>query len=238
MPNAARSTVKTIFEELRLELIERYRPGDLLPNERLLAERFSVSRNTIREVVIFLEAYGLIEKTQRGPRVRAPDAESMFRIVSQVFDRDPAVYRDVLHFRRLIEIGLLPEVLDHITDDEIAALERHAADLDSRPTTRERAEADFRFHAAIVEASRNVMITKLYKAMAQPLIFYLEVGKSNRGIGPATINHHRRIVAALRQRSYRKLLEACEAHFSFSAQVLDQETGERAAPLDEKESRP
>ncbi|MCF8480417.1 MAG: FCD domain-containing protein [Rhodospirillum sp.] len=223
------SAVRAIFEELRVELIERCQPGDMLPNERLLAERFGVSRNTIREVIIFLEAYGLVEKTQRGPRVRAPDAESMFRIVSQVFDRSPAAYRDVLHFRRLIEIGLLPDVLDHITDEEIDVLERQAEEMDEHATIRERAEADFRFHALIVDAARNLVISKLYEAMAQPMIFYLEVGKSNRGIGPTTINRHRRIVEALRDRSYRKLLEASEEHFRFSAQVLDQETATEVA---------
>ncbi|GAB3456305.1 FadR/GntR family transcriptional regulator [Insolitispirillum peregrinum] len=224
MSGTATSTVKTIFERLRLELVEQYHPGDLLPNERLLAERFGVSRNTIREVVIFLEAYGLVEKTQRGPRVRAPDAEAMFRIVSQMFDRSPQAYNDVLHFRRLIEIGTLPEVVDHITDDEIRDLERCALLMEQAPTIREAAEADFRFHAMMVVASRNVILAKLYEAMAQPLMYYLEIGKSNRGLESTTSNHHRSIIDALKARSYRLLRDACEDHFRFSAKVLDQET--------------
>lgn len=224
MSASTNSTVKTIFEQLRNELVERYRPGDLLPNERLLAERFNVSRNTIREVVIFLEAYGLVEKTQRGPKVRAPNAEAMFRIVSQMFDRSPEAYNDVLHFRRLIEVGTLPEVIDYITDAELAELENCAAEIDGKPTIREAAESDFRFHFIMVRASRNVILTKLYEAMAQPLIYYLEIGKSNIRLGATTADNHRRIIDALRERSYRKLVEACEDHFRFSAWVLDEET--------------
>jgi DNA-binding FadR family transcriptional regulator len=81
----------------------------------------------------------------------------------------------------------------------------------------------------MVEASRNIIVTKLYDAMAQPLIFYTEVGKSNHVLGPTTIDQHRQIVTALRERSYRKLRNACEEHFRFSAEVLDRETAGQSA---------
>ncbi|MGQ9369083.1 FadR/GntR family transcriptional regulator [Azospirillum sp. ST 5-10] len=218
------STVKAIFEELRKEIPERYRPGDLLPNERLLAERFGVGRNTIREVIVFLEAYGFVEKTQRGPRVCAPDVEAMFRILEQCFDRSVKTCREMLQFRRLIEVGILPEVVDLISDEEIALLDRLADEMEHQLTVREAAEIDFRFHATIVAASRNTMLQKMYQAMAQPMIYYLEIGKSNATIAPTTVNHHRQIVAALRERSYRKALEACSSHFNFSESVFNEES--------------
>ncbi|WP_353860401.1 FadR/GntR family transcriptional regulator [Azospirillum formosense] len=224
------STVKAIFEELRKEIPERYQPGDLLPNERLLAERFGVSRNTIREVIIFLEAYGLVEKTQRGPRVSRPDIEAMFRILDQCFDRSVKTCREVLQFRRIIEIGVLPEVVRHITDAEIDGLNRLAEDMEHQLTVREAAEVDFRFHAAIVAASRNSMLQKMYQAMSQPMIYYMEIGKSNAVIGPTTVDYHRQIIAALRERSVEKAVEASNAHFHFSESVFNQEAQPSAAP--------
>lgn len=218
------STVKAIFEELRKEIPERYRPGDMLPNERLLAERFSVSRNTIREVIIFLEAYGLVEKTKRGSRVSKPDIEAMFRVIDQCFDRSIKTCREVLQFRRIIETGIMHDVVDLITDAEVDNLERLADDLERQLTVREAAEADFRFHAAIVAASGNTMLQKMYQAMSQAMIYYLEIGKSNVTIAPATVNYHREIVAALRERSHSRALAASNAHYGFSESVFNQET--------------
>lgn len=219
------SVVRTIFEELRKEVAERYRPGDLLPNERLLGERFGVSRNTIREVVIFLEAYGLVEKTKKGPRVCAPDVEAMFRILDQCFDRSLKTCREVLMFRRLIEVGVLPEVIEQITDEEIDRLERLTEELERAMTAREAAEIDFRFHSIIVGASRNGMLQRMYEAMSQPIIFYLEIGKSNKKITNPTTGNHKKIVDALRERSYRKAFDASNAHFNFSESIFIQESG-------------
>lgn len=69
---AGQSAVEDIRETLRREIVERMEVGDLLPNERELAERFGVARNTVRETMIHLEAFGLIEKTRRAPASASP----------------------------------------------------------------------------------------------------------------------------------------------------------------------
>lgn len=57
---AGQTAVEDLREMLRQEIVERMQIGDLLPNERELAERFGVARNTVRETMIHLEALGLI----------------------------------------------------------------------------------------------------------------------------------------------------------------------------------
>ena len=99
----AKSTVEEIRDVLRREIAESYRPGDLMPNERELAERFDVSRNTIRETMIHLEALSLIEKTKRGAKVRTPDFGVMFQELTDHFDTSARSFTDVLNFRRINE---------------------------------------------------------------------------------------------------------------------------------------
>ena len=57
---------KAIAEALRSDLAEgRYRPGDKLPTEAALAERFGVNRHTVRHGISKLVEEGLI-RTRRG----------------------------------------------------------------------------------------------------------------------------------------------------------------------------
>lgn len=58
---------------LRGELGERYRPGDWLPAEDQLADRFQVNRHTLRRAVEALQEEGLVLRQQgRGTMVLAP----------------------------------------------------------------------------------------------------------------------------------------------------------------------
>ncbi|MEH0072499.1 GntR family transcriptional regulator [Pannonibacter sp. Pt2-lr] len=100
---AGLSAVEDIREVLRREIVERMQVGDLLPNERDLAERFGVARNTVRETMIHLEAFGLIEKTRRGAKVRKPDFDPIFSVFAQHFDNSAKTLEDVLNFRRILK---------------------------------------------------------------------------------------------------------------------------------------
>lgn len=61
-----------VHEQLRQEILGgRLRPGDAVPSERLLAERFAVNRHAVREALKRLEQAGLVQISQGGPtRVR------------------------------------------------------------------------------------------------------------------------------------------------------------------------
>ena len=215
------SAVQHMLEVLKKEIQSQYSPGDILPNERELAERFDVSRNTVREALIFLEAYQLIEKTQRGPRVREPGFEPMFHIVSDAFSPTSKTAQDVLRFRRVVEYGVLPDVIINVTDADITNMEAAIARMDRAHTVREAAQADHDFHAAMLHASDNKVFQQLYKVMAATLVYYLEIGKSDSAHNATASAQHRRIVDALRARSLERLQDAVREHFEHSECVRE-----------------
>lgn len=208
------STVQNIVDSIRSDIRQNYRPGSLLPNERQIAERFGVGRNTVREALIHLEAFGLIEKTQRGPRVCAPNVAAVFHVMDQYFDRSLKTCQDLLDFRRMIDIGVLQGVVENITDADIAALEEQVRRMGDALTAHEAALADYAFHSEIIRISGNGVLAKLYKVLEHTLVFYMEIGKS--GNGARTSAQHGAILEALRQRSLRAAQQAFDEHYGYS----------------------
>jgi len=223
------SAVQGVVARLRADIRQNYQPGDLLKNERLIAEAFGVSRNTVREALIHLEAFGLIEKTQRGPRVCAPDVGAVFHVMDQYFDRSLKTCLDLLNFRRMIDIGALPRVVERVTEADILRLEGYLAQMRSALTAHEDALADYAFHNEIVRISGNHVLETLYKVLSNTLVFYMEIGKANPVNREKTIEDHGAIIRGLRDRALDAATKAFSEHYDYSERSV-RAAYEKAAP--------
>lgn len=138
-----------------LELIEsgEFPPGSRLPGERDLAERFKVSRVTIREAEIALEAKGRITiKTGSGVYVlpRPERARDALPDVS-AFDLTAA--------RAVIEAEAAALAAVRVSDGELGELERWVEAMSGPDVSDEDAgEADRRFHLAIAHIAGNPVV--------------------------------------------------------------------------------
>ncbi|MFN4156229.1 MAG: FadR/GntR family transcriptional regulator [Paracoccaceae bacterium] len=214
------SAVEEIRETLRREIVDLYQVGDVLPCERDLAERFDVSRNTIRETMIHLEAFQLVRKTKRGAQVSKPDFDTMFRGFTQFFGTSTQTFTDVLNFRRIVETGAGPLITHNATDDCIARMADANRRMQQALTTSEAAEWDYRFHLALVDASRNDVLSRMYRVMSVPLRYYLEVGKSHTPATTTAHEQHAQIIDALHRRDSEALTRTLSAHFQHSSDTL------------------
>lgn len=139
----------TIAEKLG-ELIDQgvFPAGSRLPGERELAERFDVSRVTIREAEIALQAVGRIEiKTGAGV------------YVCEQQPRDAGALPEVSSFelteaRSLIEAEAAALAAKQITEQDLAKLTALIGDMQSPDEAISNA-ADGEFHATIARASGN-----------------------------------------------------------------------------------
>ena len=217
---AGLSAVEDIREILRREIVETMRADDMLPNERELAERFNVSRNTVRETMIHLEAFGLIEKTKRGARVRKRDLDPIFNLIAQQLDNSPKTLVDVLNFRRIVETGAAPLVASSTAEDVAAAMERANERMGQALTASDAAVHDHDFHFHLVEGAGNAVLTRMYRVLSTSLKFYLEVGKSRNHDTAAAYAQHKDIIACLRAHDTVALVAALNRHFDHSGAVL------------------
>ena len=228
----ASSSVDSITERVRQLMCERRLvAGDALPAERDLAELFGVSRNTIRESLRVLEAYGVIERGRRGAVVRKTGTDMLLRAATFQIPFERAAYVDVQAFRHVVEVGHAAAILRHVTPANIAGLRRiNTSILDDIPV-HVVAESDFNFHVELMRCSGNDTVVKVFSALSAQLREVMRIGKDWDG-RLITVEGHNRILDALESRSLDALQQAFRAHFEDSLRnVRDDSASNSGNPI-------
>lgn len=143
-----------VAEKIRKMIDEvPYPPGSRLPGERELAESFDVSRVTIREAEIALQALGVIEiKTGSGAYVLSRESSTGNHLpIVSAFELTEA--------RLLFEAEAAARAAQEITDETLAELDALVQKMgDSSLSEQETEDADRDFHLAIAAATGNKVI--------------------------------------------------------------------------------
>ena len=202
--------------EKMLDLINsgEYPAGGRLPPERELAERFSVSRPTVREAMIALEALERVNvKTGSGVYVlEHPDlGGSAYQNISPF---------ELTEARALIEGEAVALAANMITAEELEQLEQSLHDMAQENETGDLADgdADRAFHHLIAEATRNKMIMLITDQLWHVRNHAPQVHKAYKSIceedGLKRVEEHREIYEALVQRDADAARKAMHLHFS------------------------
>ena len=183
--------------------------GGRLPPERELAERFSVSRPSIREAIIALEVLDRVEvKTGSGVYVLPFEASA---------DRyDPSISAfELTEARALIEGEAAALAATMITDDQLEELDGalyEMADAD------EHEAADRRFHEIISLSTNNKMLIRITRELWDVRENAPIVHKAYQAIcetdGPARVQEHKEILDALKSRDATAARKAMHGHFA------------------------
>lgn len=223
-PIARRKLSDEVFDRLtRMITSGEVKPGDAMPSERELMERFGVGRPAIREAMQALAGLGLLT-INHGERARVCALTA--RSVTQQIDMAAQIMlatspRSLEHLkgaRIFFERGMAREAASRATAADIAALERliveQRAALGDADTF---IAADMAFHAAIAGISGNPIFTAVSEAMLGWLKeFHTEMliwsGKER-----FTLAEHEAIVATLVARDPAAAERAMTEHLGRSA---------------------
>jgi GntR family hexuronate regulon transcriptional repressor len=202
-----------------------YGRGKRLPSERDLAEKFKVSRPTIREAMIALEIRGLVEARHGSGVFVTMQAGSIVEA-----EGGPAPELDIGVFelteaRCLLEGESAALAATVITNEEIETLERlltQMADKNARESEVEM--ADRQFHVAIAQATQNSAIVSVvenlwdmrYKSILCRTMLARAAAVSVRPV----VDEHRAILAALRARDPQKARKAMRSHLNKVIEAL------------------
>lgn len=199
-------------------------PGDRLPPERILGERFGVSRTVIREAVRSLAAKGLVEvRSGSGSvvaRVEAPAVAETIRLYIQ----GASIGHDLVdELRRIVEVQAAGLAAERATEADLAELSaRLQAMAGVIDEPRERAVQDVEFHRGVAHATRNPLLVVLLDAIVEPLLAIREGTLGLPGRAQRALDAHARILERIAERDGDGAREAMRAHLADSRQVWEE----------------
>jgi len=197
-----------IYEEIIRQVKQmiaegRLKTGDRLPPERDLAEKFVVSRTSVREALRALESLGLIEiRPGEGTFVREVSVEALIEPLALAMLSQREATAELFEARRLLEPIIAGLAAQRATPEEIQEMERILEEQAKEIAAgKSGVMQDAEFHAAISSAAHNRAITRLVHAIMDLLTQSREESLNTPGRVRRSHEDHRRILAAISERN-------------------------------------
>ena len=199
--------IKTYISEYKLKV------GDTLPSERDLGKMFGSARNTVREAIRILKAYGVIDvKPKVGAIIVNRHMDAALDLFSFQITMSHEIFTDIQGFRRLVEIGLVDQLFENLTNTNLLKLHKiNDAILLSRSPS-ESAQFDFNFHSTMLSYAGNDTVLAVYNTMKSIILRLMETGKHEDGL-LRTHEQHLLILNMLKNRDRLGFKYHMSAHF-------------------------
>jgi GntR family transcriptional repressor for pyruvate dehydrogenase complex len=192
-----------IVRQIKAMIAEgRLASGDRLPPERELADKFLVSRTSVREALRSLESLGLVEiRPGEGTFIREASIDRLVEPLALVMASQREALAELFEARRLLEPAIAGLAAMRATPDETQEMERileeQAAEIEAGRTG---LAQDANFHDAIGRAAHNDAITRIAHAVMDLLRQSREESLNTPGRRHRSHEDHRRILRAIIQR--------------------------------------
>ena len=196
----------------------RYEDGERLPSERALSERFSVSRNALREALSTLEALRVVEaRPNSGIYLRRIATDTSFETIVLLSEMGatptPQDVQETLEARWPLEMRAVQLACERREDADLRNIEAILAE--TRLILAERGnifQLDTEFHLAIIRSTHNDVLVRLLNSfyrMSESRRFAL-FADAKRGTESA--KQHERIYEAIRNRDAASAASLMDAH--------------------------
>ena len=207
-----------IVEQVR-ELIRQGRltEGDRLPPERELAERFGVSRVTVRDGLRALEATGLLEikvGANGGAFVQAPTSATAGQGMSDMLLMAALTPEDVAEARLVLELNTVALAVNKADADDIASLRSLCARAEEMiGGGAYDVQMSWEFHELLARATHNAAIELLTGSFRGPLsMARLRAREEPSAANRATVAEHMAIVEEIEARDVAGARSAIARH--------------------------
>jgi GntR family transcriptional repressor for pyruvate dehydrogenase complex len=204
-----------VADRIRVLMLDGTFPrGEPLPSERHLAERFGVSRGSIRDALRTLETIGLLE-TRHGQGT-FPHELSVDRLVAplaSVMAYRPDLQDELLDVRRMFEPAVARVAAQRATEEDLADLQRILdAQRQKLNAGKSAIVEDTAFHAILARSTRNRVVMSIMATLNNLLVESRTQSLEQKGRPARSIEGHEAVVAALRRRDAEGASQAMYNH--------------------------
>jgi GntR family transcriptional repressor for pyruvate dehydrogenase complex len=217
------SPVDKIIGQLKqLITTGQLQPGDRLPAERILAEKFGVGRSYVREAILKLEFYGLLRTNpQSGTYVSGLSIKVLDNIITDIIKFNKEDFNALLEARYYLELDAVKLAAERRTEQDLINLKEAMIDYENKTNNNQDAiQEDMLFHIAIARASKNSVIESMILILIPDLIKSIVENKicgDNRG--KLAIAEHRNILLAIENKDIDAAENAVAAHLNDMFQI-------------------
>lgn len=231
------SPVDKIIGQLKQLIISgQLKPGDRLPAERVLSERFGLGRSYIREAILKLEFYGLLKTNpQSGTYVAGLSINVIDNIISDIIKFNKDDFNALIEARYHLELNAVKLAAERRSDEDLESIKSAMEAYESKVSVGgDAVEEDMVFHIKIAKATKNSVIESMILILVPDLIKNIVENKicgDNRA--KTAIEEHRMIYAAIESQDMTKAEAAMAGHLDeiwqiskagFAAQSIINET--------------
>lgn len=212
---------KTITEERVVlchikELLDtgRLQPGDRLPSERKLAERFSVSRAHVRSAFQTLESYGIVKTyPQSGTEISDYKLSVLQSLMDNKLEVDTFDFYSLVYVRVLLEAEAIRLCATNRSGEDIKVMQGALDEFAQSLSTESQDERDFAFHLSIARASHNPVISSLLLLISPDVLKYYRAYKACTVPPTSVLQEHRDMLQCIIDQDPDAAEECLRHHF-------------------------
>ncbi|MCF6181276.1 FadR/GntR family transcriptional regulator [Lutibacter sp.] len=192
-------------------------PEDKLPSERMLSEKFEVTRSNVREAIQKLEYYGLLKSIpQSGTFVANIGVIALNGMVDDILSLQDPNFKALVETRILLELKSAGLAALRRSEKNLVQMESALNAYKEKVLNGENAvQEDLLFHLAIAKASGNSTLNKLMLIITPGIITnfdkYHVCDKDRALLG---IEEHQAIFDAIKNQNSSDAKEKLKIHFT------------------------
>jgi len=208
-----------IVDQIRNAIFEgRLKPGDKLPSERELVERFKVSKTTLREALRSLEVLGFLEirkGVSGGAIVTEVDMTTARNSFTNFLLFKNLSLKDLSEVRLLLEPYIAEKATLAITKEDLSRLDKLIKDSEyaiKNDVVFESRKDEIEFHRIIASITGNPILMFILDFVENLLIDTKEILRPGKEFSSKVLRAHKRIYNALLQKNIEKVHEEMVRH--------------------------
>ncbi|GGF74759.1 GntR family transcriptional regulator [Mameliella alba] len=215
-----------LANQLRDEIVGgRLADGEMLPNERELAETSGLSRSSVRDALRMLELEGLIVTKQGrngGSRVCKPGRDTIVKTVSLFISSQRTRRASLVEARGAIEPTAAMLAAKHRTEEDIARIRSlHEAMAEGVDDLDRFLRGNIDWHMAIVDASHNDLLIAFMESISHSVYDVT----NDETLNPPEVRRevvaiHGRITEAIEQQNPSEAKRLMDGHVNAYAEFL------------------
>lgn len=172
-----------------------FKPGEALPSERELSERYGVGKSSIREAIKMLQVLGVVESAQgKGTYLRKSLGFEILRplLLDMMLQRSNA--EELYEFRLMFDQAYLRLAAAKATEEEKIAARHTLTEyaIQQRAHLPEADRSDQKFHRIMLDATQNQFIIKMGTLIMELCRPY--ISKSNEILDETVMENHEKLL--------------------------------------------